>query len=63
MDSIDLVGLRRPCSRCGKRRRVSAHWQDTNTVLCEPCALTDGVAFNYSLRNGVVARIRHDPAP
>ena len=54
MDSIDLVGLRRTCSRCRKRRRVCAHWQDSKKVLCKTCAIATDVAFNYSLRNGVV---------
>lgn len=46
-----MVGLRRTCSRCRKRRRVNVYWSDTGAVLCRPCSREDGVAFAYSVRS------------
>jgi hypothetical protein len=43
-----VLGKRRQCSSCKRRRRVSAWWQDTDKVLCRECAPEK--AFQYSLR-------------
>ena len=45
-----MLGKRRTCSRCHKRRKIITFWEDTGAKLCRECALTDGVAFAYSLR-------------
>jgi hypothetical protein len=45
-----VLGSVQPCSRCHRRRKVNAHWQDTGYVLCRECSRTPGVAFNYSYR-------------
>lgn len=37
------------CGRCGKRRRINAHWQSKNLVMCRECSLAPGVAFATSL--------------
>ncbi|KKK66822.1 hypothetical protein LCGC14_2960260 [marine sediment metagenome] len=51
-----MIGLRRTCSHCKKRRLVVTFWPDTGKRICRECGRTDGVAFAYSLR-GVTATI------
>lgn len=45
-----MIGKRRTCSRCRKRRKVLTFWEDTGKKLCRECALTPDVAFFYSIR-------------
>jgi hypothetical protein len=55
MVDVDAVlGKRRLCSRCKRRRKVCAVWQDTGYMLCRPCALIPGMAFEASLRKVTV---------
>ena len=45
-----MVGLRRKCSRCERRRKVAAWWDDSGKVFCRGCSLTPDIAFTYSIR-------------
>ena len=45
-----VLGSVRPCSRCHRRRKVNAHWQDTGVVMCRDCSRAPGVAFAASYR-------------
>ena len=53
-----MLGLRRKCSRCRRRRKVAAYWDDTGKGLCQECVNTPDVAFNYSLRSSGLSALR-----
>jgi hypothetical protein len=45
-----ILGLRRTCTCCRRRRKVNAFWPDTGARLCTECSHAPDVAFKYSLR-------------
>jgi hypothetical protein len=47
-----MLGKRRTCSHCKKRRKIITFWEDTRVKLCRECALSESVAFFYSIRGG-----------
>jgi hypothetical protein len=49
-DPAALLGKRRTCTRCRRRRKMIAVWTVRGPMLCGECAHTPDVAFAYSLR-------------
>lgn len=54
-----VLGRVQECSRCHRRRKVNAYWQDTGYMLCRMCSHRPGVAFAASLRRTDLKREWH----
>jgi late competence protein required for DNA uptake (superfamily II DNA/RNA helicase) len=48
--STRVLGTVQTCSRCHRRRKVNAHWQDSGVVMCRECSREPDVALAASYR-------------
>ena len=58
-----MIGLRRTCSRCQRRRKIVAYWPISDWQVCRECAaLTPGtLAYSLHGHQGVVKDVSSSP--
>lgn len=48
--NMDILGLKRKCTNCEKRKIVNAFWADSGVKLCKECSHIPDLAFMLSVR-------------